>query len=82
VTIPYNITNGRKSFKIRMEHIDHNDIIELQKYPELRKYLVSVRKKQFVEAHPTATKVKIISVGIYDSEEGLASRPRDVDYNS
>jgi hypothetical protein len=79
ITIPFTVRSGVKVFDIRFEHLDHHDN-ELRKYDDLHKYFLETKAHRFVET--PFTKVKIISVGVYDSAEGLASRPREVDYNA
>jgi hypothetical protein len=79
VTIPFNVTNVEKVFHLRFEHIDHDNLEGLSHFEDMKKYLFDRSRERYeVSNH---TKVKIISIGIYDSADGLASRPREVDYN-
>jgi hypothetical protein len=78
LTIPFNVTSGEKVFHLRFEHLDHTDLEELSKYEDMKRYLFDVGRNHF--GNSKDTKVKIISIGIYDSADGLASRPREVDY--
>jgi hypothetical protein len=78
VTIPFNVTSGEKVFHLRFEHLDHNDSETLIHFQDMRKFLFDLERHHFGDSK--GTKVKIISIGIYDSLDGLASRPREVDY--
>jgi hypothetical protein len=82
VTIPFNVTHDAMKLDLEIEHLDHTDVKELEKVEALSEFLNHFKKGIFKFAKPNITKVKIISVGIYDSAEGAASRPRDVDYNA
>ena len=79
ITIPFNVSKFDNIFLIRIEHVDHNDVNKLKVFPDMRKFLFDLERSHF--GNTTLTKVKIVSIGIYDSEDGLASRPREVDYN-
>jgi hypothetical protein len=79
VTIPFNVTSGEKVFHLRFEHIDHTDSDHLFQYDDMLRFILNFKRNYFEDS--TTTKVKIISIGIYDSADGLASRPREVDYN-
>lgn len=79
VTIAFNVTNGDKFFRIQIEHIDHTDVARLKRFEDMKKFVFDFGRGHFGKSN--ATKVKIISVGIYDSDDGLASRPREVDYS-
>jgi hypothetical protein len=81
VTISFNVSTIMTPLHIVIEHLDHHKLEELDRFSDMKMFLFDLRKNHFKEAAPNSTKVKIISIGIYDSADGLASRPRDVDYN-
>jgi hypothetical protein len=71
------------SLHIEIDHLNHNNVDELKKYADLKLFFQVFKEKHLKEKSISSeTKVKIISIGIYDSAEGAASRPRDVDYNA
>ena len=76
--IPFNVTENAMSLRIRIVHVDHRDVEELAKYKELMPFVNNTNAG--VIKMEMSTKVKIVSIGIYDSLEGLAGRPREVDY--
>jgi hypothetical protein len=78
LTVPFNVTASERVLRIRFEHLDHTDLEALRGYQDLRKFIFEMERHHFV--NNTNTKVKIISLAIYDAADGLAARPREVDY--
>ena len=79
ITIPINVTPQNRILLIGMEHLNHTNFVQyLMMSPgDKMFYMQEIGRKDTPSAY---TKVKIVSIGIFDSEDGLANRPRDVSY--
>jgi hypothetical protein len=83
VTFPFDVSHPPMSLHIEIEHLKYSDAKKLKNSEDLKRFFQVFRKTNLKEISiVSGTKVKIISIGIYDSLEGTASRPRDVDYNA